>query len=344
VNLHYLLIFIPIALGLDRWGANPILVFLTSALGIVPLTQLIGDSTEKLAVHLGETWGGLLNATMGNVPEMMIGAIALHRGLHTVVKSSISGSLLGNVLLNLGLSIFAGGLRFKTLRFNVHLVAINSKLLLLATTGLIVPALFHFTSSTEATISVDIAGILFMAYLASLAFTLITHHQLFTAEHEGTTKEVKQGGGIGRAILTLAVTAAMLAVMSETLTGALEPTAKRMGLGQVFAGIFLLAPVGNCSELLNAVQFARKGKMNLTIAVTLGAATQVALLVAPFLVFASHLMGEPMDLLFSQFEVVAIAIAVFIGQSLTIDGESNWLEGVMLLAVYAMLSVGFYYL
>jgi Ca2+:H+ antiporter len=189
---------------------------------------------------------------------------------------------------------------------------------------------------------VDIAGILFLAYLASLAFTLITHHRLFNAEHEGATQDVKQAGGIGRAILTLAVTATMLAVMSETLTGALEPTSQRLGLTPVFAGIFLLAPVGNCSELLNAVQFARRGKMNLTIAVTYGAATQVALLVAPVLIFASHLMGQPMDLLFSPFEVVAIGIAVLVAQSITMDGESNWLEGVMLLAVYAMLGVGFY--
>jgi Ca2+:H+ antiporter len=345
MRLNYLLIFIPIAVGLDWWGANPVVVFLASALGIVPLTQLIGDSTENLSIHMGETWGGLLNATMGNLPEMMIGILALRRGLQPVVKASISGSLLGNVLLNLGLSLFLGGLRFKTLRFNVHLVGINSKLLLLATTGLIVPALFHFTATAEDRISVVIASILFLAYLASLAFTMITHRQLFATEQpDGPAKHREAAAGVGRSVAILAATAAALAVTSEVLTGALEPAAQLLGFNQIFSGIFLLAPVGNCSELINAVQFARKGKLDLTVAVTLGAATQVALLVAPVLVVASHLLAQPMDLLFSRFEVVAIAIAVIVGQSLTIDGESNWLEGVMLLAVYAMLGIGFYYL
>jgi Ca2+:H+ antiporter len=345
VKLNSLLIFIPISLALDWWGANPIVVFLASALGIVPLTKLVGDSTENLSLYMGETWGGLLNATMGNLPEMMISVIALRRGLQAVVKASISGSLLGNVLFSLGLALLAGGIRFKTLRYNVHLVGINSKLLLLATTGLIVPALYHFTASSEDRISVEIAAILFLAYLASLAFTLVTHRKLFASEQpDGPARHGKDRVGIGRSIAVLAATAMALGIMSEVLTGALEPAANRLGFNPIFAGIFLLAPVGNCSEMLNAIQFARKGKLDLTIAVTLGAATQVALLVAPVLIFVSHLIGRPMDLVFSRFEVVAIAIAVIVGQSLTIDGESNWLEGVMLLAVYAMLGVGFYYL
>src|SRR3954469_6551963 len=221
MRFHYLLILIPIALGLDWWGANPIVVFLASALAIVPLSHLIGEATENLAAHLGQTWGGLLNATMGNLPEMVISVFTLRRGLPTIVKASLSGSLLGNMLLNLGLALLAGGIRFNTVRFNVHLVGINSKLLLLATTGLIVPALFHYTASSESSVSVEIAGILFLAYLASLAFTLVTHRKLFAEEHPGEIAEQGTHWGIGRASAVLAATAFTLAVMSEVLTGAL---------------------------------------------------------------------------------------------------------------------------
>ena len=343
--LYVLLIFIPIALVLDRQGADPIWVFATSTLAIVPLTSLIGKATENLAVRLGETLGGLLNATMGNVPEMIIGVFALRKGLQSVVKASLTGSILGNVLLILGLSLLAGGVRHNTLRFNARLAGVNSKLLLVAVIGLVVPALFHFTSSVEGRISLEIAAILFVAYLASLAFTLVTHRQLFTAKQaEGPTETGRGAWGMGRSVAVLVATAVALAVMSESLTGAVEPTANSLGLTPIFAGVFLLATVGNISSLINAVHFARRDKMELTLSVTLGAGTQVALLVAPVLVFTSRLVGHPMDLLFSRFEVVAIAIAVTIGRAVTSDGESNWLEGVLLVAVYLMLGVGFYYM
>ncbi len=343
--LYLLLLFIPVALGLDHYGANPLVVFLASALGIVPLTALIGKATENLAVHLGETLGGLLNATMGNVPEMIIGVFALRKGLQTVVKASLTGSILGNVLFILGLSLLAGGARHNTQRFNAQLAGVNSKLLLLAVIGLIVPALFHFSSGSENRISLEIATILFLSYLCSLAFTLVTHRQLFTrTEPEGPIETGRKAWGMGRSFAVLAVTAVALAVMSEVLTGAVEPTAGLLRLTPVFAGIFLLATVGNVSGLLNAVQFARQDKMDLTLSVTMGAGTQVALLVAPVLVFSSHLIGQPMDLLFSRFEVIAIAIAVMVGRNITVDGESNWLEGVMLIAVYTILGIGFYYL
>jgi Ca2+:H+ antiporter len=343
--INWLLVFIPIALGLRWFGADPVLVFLASGLAVVPLTVLIGEATENLAIHLGPTLGGLLNGTMGNVPEMIISISALHKGLVEVVKASLTGTLLSNVLLVLGLSLLAGGARYSTLRYNVAFAGLSSKLLLLAAVGLIVPALFHFTTHSEDTISVEIAVILFLAYLASLAFTFVTHRQLFAAKQaEGPIETGRHAWGQGRAILVLAASAVGLAIVSEVLTGALEPTAGRLGLTPTFTGIFLLASVGNISELINAVLFARKDKMDLTLAVTLGASTQVALLVAPVLVFAGRLLGRPMDLLFTRFEVVAIAIAVLIAQTMTVDGESNWMEGVMLVAVYLMLGVGFYYL
>jgi Ca2+:H+ antiporter len=345
VALYLMLLFIPVALGLDRWGASPVIVFATSALAIVPLTALIGRATESLAVRLGETIGGLLNATMDNVPELIIGLFALRKGLQAVVKASLTGSILSYVLLILGLSLVAGGARYRIQRFNPQLAGVHSKLLLLAVVGLIVPALFHFASGAEGRISLAIASILFFAYLASLAFTLVTHRQVFVPSQAEVSMEVgREGWGMARALAVLAATAAALAVMSEVLTRAIEPMAGRLGLTPIFAGVFLLAAVGNISGLMNAVEFARRDRMDLTISMTIGAGTQVALLVAPVLVFSSHLLGYPMDLLFSPIEVVSIAIAVLIGRTITVDGESNWLEGVLLVAVYAMLGVGFYYL
>jgi Ca2+:H+ antiporter len=345
LRLYLLLLLIPVALGLERSGASPLIVFLTSALAIVPLTVLIRKATENLAARLGETLGGLLNVTMDNVPEMVIGVSALHKGLQTVVKASLTGSILSNVLLILGVSLIAGGARYNVQRFNPHLAGLNSKLLLLAVIGLIVPALFHFTSGVEKRISLEIGTILFLAYLASLAFTLVTHRVLFARkEPEGPLETGRAAWSMGRALAVLVATSVALAVMSGTLTGTVEPTARLLGLGSIFAGVFLLATVGNVSGLLNAVQFARRNKMDLTLSVTLGAGTQTALLVAPVLVFASLIMGRPMDLLFSQFEVVSIAIAVMIGRTIVADGESNWLEGMLLVAVYLMLGVGFYHL
>ena len=343
--LNLFLLLIPVALGLEHYGANPLLVFATSALAIVPLTVLIGKATENLAVRLGETFGGLLNATMGNVPEMIIGVFALRQGLQTVVKASLTGSILGNVLFILGLSLLAGGVRRNIQRFNARLAGLNSKLLLLAVIGLIVPALFHFTAHSENRISLEISTILFATYLAGLAFSLVTHRQLFTRKDpEGPLETGRTPWGMGRAFAVLTVTAVALAVMSEALTGAIEPTAKLLKLNPVFAGIFLLSTVGNISGLINAVQFAWQDKMDLTVSVTMGAGTQVALLVAPVLVFSSRLIGRPMDLLFSRFEVVAIAIAVMVGINVTSDGESNWLEGVLLIGVYSMLGIGFFYM
>ena len=344
--VHFLLIFIPISIGLDHFEASPILVFLTAALAVIPLTIFIGDATENLSLRVGPTIGGLLNGTMGNVPEMIIAISALRRGLEPMVKASLTGTLLSNVLLVLGLSIIVGGAKFETLRYNVAFAGLSSKLLLLAAIGMIVPALFHFTTKQEVfEISEGIAGILFLAYLANLAFTLVTHKQLFARKQaEGPIETGREAWGLGRSLGILAIAALGLAIESETLTGSLEPTAHRLGLTATFAGIFLLASVGNISEMINAILFARRGKMDLTLAVTLGASTQVALLVAPVLIFASHLMGRPMDLLFTEFEVISVVVAVLVAQTMTSDGESHWIEGVMMVAVYAILGVGIYFL
>ena len=343
---NILLIFVPISLALDYSGANPIVVFVTAVLAVVPLTVLIGSATENLSLRLGETLGGLLNGTMGNVPEMIIFISAMRKGLAPMVKASLTGTVLSNVLLVLGFAIIVGGARYETLRYSVAFAGLSSKLLLLAAVGLIVPAIFHFSTKGEAyEFSAEIAGILFAAYLANLAFTLVTHKQLFAPKQaEGPIETGGPAWGVGRALGVLTIATIGLAVESETLTGSLKPTADSLGLTQTFAGVVLLASVGNISGMINATQFALRGKMNLALSVTLGASTQVALLVAPVLIFTSRLIGRPMDLLFTQFEVVSIAIAAIVAQTMTADGESHWLEGVMMVAVYAILGVGFYFL
>jgi Ca2+:H+ antiporter len=352
-KIHWLLAFIPIALAMHWFEASPVLTFACSALALVPLAALMGDATEALSSYLGPTYGGLLNASLGNAPEIIISFFALKQGLVGIVKASITGSIIGNLLLGLGLSMFVGGLRNGVQVFDVALAKMNSGLLTLAAIGLIIPAVFESSSRGDArAISAEIAGVLFFLYVSSLIYTIITDRPVMgleAVEAETGQGPEPEGGGERhwskeKAIGILAAVSVALAFMSEVLTDALLPASNLIGLTPTFAGIFLLAAVGNAAEIINAVRFARKGQMDLAIGVTVGASLQVALVVAPILVFFGFLLHQPMDLNFSTFEVVAIALAVFVTRNLTIDGESNWLEGLMLLALYFMLGVGFFYL
>jgi Ca2+:H+ antiporter len=353
-KINLLLIFIPIAIALDWFRANPVLIFSCSALALIPLAGLMGDATEALAKYLGATYGGLLTASLGNAPEIIISLFALRQGLVGIVKASITGSIIGNLLLGLGLSMFVGGLKHGLQTFNVAVAKMNSGLLTLSAVGLMIPAIFESTSHGEArAISPHIAGILFLLYVASIIYTVVTNRPVMGVEavtvETGQRLELEPGEkewSKGHALGILAVVAVALAFMSEILTGAIEPASKHIGLTPLFAGVFVLAAVGNAAEILNALRFARKNQMDLAIGVTVGASLQVALVVAPVLVFAGALMNtkETMDLLFSGFEVATITLAVYITRNLTVDGESNWLEGLMLLAVYLMLGIGFFFL
>jgi Ca2+:H+ antiporter len=356
MSLNWLLVFIPIGVGLDWYGANPILVFLASSLAIMPLAELMGSATEALSQYLGPTYGGLLNASLNNAPEIIIAGFALHQGLVPIVKASLTGSIVGNLLLGLGLSMFAGGLKFRSQKFDPNVAQINGALLTLASFGLIIPAVFRFSSTSESGISLEIASILFLVYVASLIYTVVTSK--VAVGKEAVKAELKEKGdrldeleelsnskrmGRNRAIGILAAVTVGLAVMSEVMTGAIEPAASTLGLTPLFAGVFLLALVSNVPQLFNAVQFARKDQMDLSIGITVGASTQVALLVAPVLVFFGFIMRQNMNLVFSQFELVAIVLAVLVTRMLITDGKSNWLEGLMLVAVYLMLGFGFFY-
>ncbi len=352
MKLNWLLVFIPVAIALRAFGANPTLVFAMSALALIPLASLTEDATEALASYLGTTWGGLLNASLGNAPEIIIGFFALRQGLVNVVKASLAGSIVNNLLFALGVSMFVGGLKHGTQRFNQAVAGMNGSLLLLTAAGLIIPAVFHFSSPrVTREISLEISVILFGVYLASLIYTLVTSKAVLSKE--AVRAEVEQvperaGGDIGwsrnTALMILVAVTFGLAVMSEILTDALAPAAAHLRLTPMFAGVFLLALVGNASQISNAVSFARADKMDLSLGVTVGSSIQVALVVAPVLVFSGYLLGQEMDLLFTRFEIIALILAVLVTRQLTSDGQSNWLEGLMLVAVYLMLGFGFFYL
>jgi Ca2+:H+ antiporter len=332
--------------------AGAVAIFVVSALGIIPLAGLMGRATEELAERLGQGVGGLLNATFGNAAELIIAGIALRAGLFDLVKASITGSIIGNVLLVFGLSALTGGLRFPTQRFNRTAASQGSTLLVLSGIGLVVPAIFHFLArgspdAHELEVSLEIAGVLFVTYLLSLVFTLRTHSHLYTGElHAAATAESGHGGGsVKRAVALLVAATVGIAVMAELLVGAAEVTAHALGWSEVFVGVILVAIIGNAAEHSTAVLMALKDKMDVAVHIAIGSSIQVALFVAPLLVFASYALApRPMDLLFTPLEVLSVVLAVGIIALIADDGETHWMEGVQLLAVYVILGIAFFYL
>lgn len=347
--LDVLLVFIPIAIGLEVAKADPVYIFVISALAIVPLAGLLGRATEHLTSHVGAGVGSLLNASLGNAAELIIALAALREGLHDVVKASLTGSILGNVLLVLGASMVAGGLKYERQKFNQTAAGMGASLLLLAAVGLIIPALFHFTASDrgiaiERELSLEIAIVLFVMYVLSLVFSLKTHRHLFAGESHDVEDLGEKPWTKRLSVGVLTGTTVLIAIMSELLVGAIEPTAHRLGLTQVFVGVILVALVGNAAEHSTAVLMALKNKMDLAIGIAVGSSLQIALLVAPVLVFVSYLFGTPLDLIFTPFEVAAVTISVLALGFVGMDGESHWMEGAMLVGVYAMLALAFYFL
>ena len=342
--LYGLLVFVPISIGLEVAHADPTWIFITSGISIVPLAGIMGLATEHLAHRLGPGIGGLLNATFGNAAELIIAGIALHRGLIGVVKASITGSIIGNILLVLGLAMFLGGFRFKRQTFNRTAASLGGTLLSLCVIGMVVPALFHFVAPSEALgremeLSLWISIILFVAYVLSLIFMLRTHQHLYAGEEEhGETPWSTRKSGLVLLGATVGV-----AVESEFLVGSVEHTAEQFGLSEVFVGVILVAIVGNAAEHSTAVLVALKNKMGLAVNIAVGSSIQVALFVAPTLVFLSYAFGTPMDLVFTEFEVLAVILSIVVANNVCHDGESNWMEGVLLLAVYLILGVAFYF-
>ena len=344
--LNLLLVFVPVAVVLHFTHAAGVYVFGASCLGIVPLAGLMGEATEHLAERLGEGIGGLLNASFGNAAELIIAGMALRAGLHDVVKASITGSIIGNILMVFGLSALVGGVRRESQRFNPTAARLGSTLLLLSVVALVIPAIFHLVAGNrgiERSLSLEIAIVLVVTYGLSMLFTLRTHRHLYTTgDGEGSSGE---RGGRGRAVLVLLVATALVAVLSELLVGAIDEAAVQLGMNKVFVGVVLVALIGNAAEHSTAVMVAHKNKMDLAVNVAVGSSIQIALLVAPLLVFLSYFVGPaPMDLRFTTMEVVAIAMSVLVMAQISQDGETNWMEGVQLLAVYCILGMAFYFL
>jgi Ca2+:H+ antiporter len=348
--LNWMLVLIPVAVVLEWMHANPLYIFVASAAAIVPLAGWMGRSTEWMAEHVGSGIGGLLNATFGNAAELIIATMALRAGLHDVVKASITGSIIGNVLLVLGISIVAGGVKYQKLAFNRTAASMSSTLLALSAVALIVPALFHWLAQgpnraeLEHTLSLEIAIILTITYALSLIFALHTHKHLYVGESDAESDDALgfQHVPLRVAILVLTVATSLVALLSEFLVGSIEHTARALGMSDVFVGVFVVAIVGNAAEHSTAVLVAMKNKMDLAVNIAVGSSLQVALLVAPILVFISYAMGNPLDLLFTTFEIAAITLSIAIVNLIALDGESNWMEGILLLAVYAILGLAFY--
>jgi Ca2+:H+ antiporter len=347
--LNLLLVFVPAAILLRFLApTSHILIFVTACLAIIPLAGWLGRATEELSHHTGEGIGGLLNATFGNAAELILAIMALQKGLYPVVKASITGSVLGNVLLVLGGAVFAGGLKHARQRFNVTAARAEVTLLTLAAIGLIMPAAFHYLAgprghTRENDLSLEISFVLLLGYAAHLIFSLHTHKQLFTGEPAGVAEEASWS--IKKSILILLGATALIAWVSEILVGSVEEAASAFGMTRVFLGVIIVAVVGNAAEHSTAIMMAMKNRMELSIGIAIGSSLQIALFVAPVLVMLSHFIGpRPMDLVFSPAEVLAVFLAVLITGQIASDGESNWLEGVLLLAVYLILALVFFFL
>jgi Ca2+:H+ antiporter len=343
-----------IAIVLRFWpgGISPTALFICSALGIIPVAGWIGRATEALATRLGEGLGGLLNATFGNAAELIIAGIALSRGLTNVVKASITGSIIGNVLLVLGLSIVLGGTKYKEQRFNRTAATTSVISLSLAAIGLVIPTVFHraadrtaggWSPLMEQRLSLAIAVVLFLTYFCMLGFSLWTHKHFFQGAH-GHADETVRPWSRGKAITILLIATAVVALLSEFLVGTVEDVRDSVGLTEVFVGVIVVAIVGNAAEHSTAILMAMKNKMDLTVGIAIGSSLQIALFVAPVLIFLSYLFGRPMDLEFTMPEVVAVVVSVYILFQISEDGETNWIEGIQLLSVYVILGILFFYL
>jgi Ca2+:H+ antiporter len=347
--LNWLLLFVPVTLALEfLWPAEHTLIFLGACLAIIPLAGWLGHATEELARYTGEGAGGLLNATFGNAAELIIAMMAIRKGLYAVVKASITGSIIGNILLVLGAAVLAGGIKYRHQRFNVTGARAQSTLLTLAAIALVMPAAFHALAGhqglpREDGLSLAISWVLLIAYGLHLLFALRTHKQLFAGECAEANTE--QPWSLRRALVTLAGATLLIVWISEILVGSVVAAAAAFGMTNVFVGVIVVAIVGNAAEHTSAIMLARKNRMELAIGIAVGSSLQIALFVAPLLVIVSHFLGpRPMDLMFTPAEVLAIFLAVLITGQIASDGESNWIEGVQLLAVYTIIAIVFYFL
>jgi Ca2+:H+ antiporter len=365
-GVFLLLIFVPIAVALEFLNAaDHIVIFIVAAVGLVPLAKLIGDSTENLAIYYGSTSGSLLNVTFGNAAEIIIAIVAINAGLLDLVKASITGAILGNILLIFGLSIIAGGFKHKEQFFNKENTGVQSSMLFLAVIGLAIPTVLATTAlkpvDTSDQLKIQflsdaIAFLLLAVYVAGIIFTFITHKHLFSVQLSPETREegkekVEQIEGREedhrhwskkKSFVLLGISMAGVVIVSEILVGSVEATIKEFGFGELFVGAIIIGIVGNAAEHSSAIILARKGKIDLSIGIAAGSGTQIALFVVPILVIAGIIMGRPFTLVFTIFELVSVFLAAIILNLIAHDGKSNWFEGVLLTAVYIAIAIGFF--
>ena len=338
--LNILLIFIPVTIAGKIMGLSDTLLFACSALAIVPLAGLMGKSTDIISCFCGQKLGGLLNATFGNATELIIAFIAMKEGMFDVVKASLAGSVIGNILLVLGMSMLLGGIRYKTQEFNRNSINITASMLLFALLGLSIPAIFTHTmpegslTTQYEGLSIIVAVLMLIIYIMQFVFSFVTHRFLY----EETMAEMS----LPASVAMLIISTICIAVISEIFVGTIEPMADSAGLSRTFVGIILVPIIGNAAEHSSAIIMAMKNKMNAAVEISLGSSLQIILFVVPVLILLS-LFFEPMSIVFTPFELVAVTASVLIANRVASDGESNWLEGLQLVAVYIMIGAAFFF-
>jgi Ca2+:H+ antiporter len=344
----WLLIFVPVAIALEYLAPeHHLLIFIASAIAILPLASWLGRATEQLADRSGEGIGGLLNATFGNAAELIIALAALRAGLHDVVKATIVGSIVGNILLVLGAAMLAGGVRYREQSFNASGALAQATMLTLAAIALIVPAAYsalvgEFQPGGKEALSISISLVLLCVYVLFLRFSLLTHASYFLGPESLSSAEHANPWPLQKSLAVLAAATVVIAWLSEILVGAIEPSARELGLSNIFVGVFVVAVLGNAAEHATAITAAMKNRMDLSLSIAIGSSVQVALFVAPLLVLASLVLGpRPMDLLFGKGLVLAVLVAVLITGQVAGNGRSDWLKGIQLLAVYLILALAF---
>jgi Ca2+:H+ antiporter len=345
-----LLIFVPISIAAEvlHWGTMA--VFVTSALAIIPIAIWLSTATEEVAVVTGPAIGGLLNAVFGNATELIIGLVALKAGLIDIVKASITGSIISNLLLALGLSMLVGGLRYKEQEFKPIVARVNGSSMTLAVIAMLLPTMAFYSAGKVETLpvaelSITVAVVLIIVYLMTLIFSLKTHSYLYEVSMIELDDEGVDGHKPNLTLWlgVLLVSTLAVAYESEIFVGVVEEATKGLGLTALFTGVIVLPLVGGVAEYITAVSVAAKNNMDLSVSVAMGSSLLVALLMAPMFVLVGQAIGQPMDLSFNPFEVVAVAIAVIVTNLISLDGRSNWLEGVLLLATYVILGAAFYF-
>lgn len=344
--LYILLVFLPITIIGEFARFSDPLMFACSALAIIPLAGLMGKSTEAIAGYCGQKIGGLLNATFGNATELIIAFVAMKEGMFDVVKASLAGSVIGNILLVLGMSMLVGGLKFKTQEFNRHSMNITASMLLFSVLGLAIPAIFTHTMPEESLttqyegLSVIIAVLMLLIYGMQFVFSFVTHRSLYEEGPAG--EEAQPETKLSVAIAVLLASTVCIAVLSEIFVGTIEPMAESVGLSKTFVGIILVPIIGNAAEHSSAVFMAYKNKMNAAVEIALGSSLQIILFVMPVLILLS-LFFTPMSIVFTPFELVAVTASVLIANRVDADGESNWLEGLQLVSVYIIIGAAFFF-